>query len=180
MREHVIQREEAAHEHFSRRDPASADVPHAERPVDPAPVDPAHAVDAGDARHGLFGGHALCNEGMDAASASAISRSLRPSSYPRRGTSRMLRMDNLFCDTFFLLSSRDLCEDGRVGRYRRFPNAATRHSRVEGIRRNRWTACLGINTFRYTYMLATRMRDDMIDEGHGKALEELVKSTHEL
>ena len=41
MIEHVVEREAASHEHFSRRDPASADVPHAERPVDPAPVDPA-------------------------------------------------------------------------------------------------------------------------------------------
>ena len=42
----------------------------------------------------------------------AISRWLRPSSYFRRNSSRIFRMDNLFCDTLFLVSG-DLGEDGR-------------------------------------------------------------------
>ena len=67
MLEHVIEREEAPHEHFRRGDPAAADVFGAESPVDVAPVDPTHAADAGDAAHVLFGGHALCDEGMDGA-----------------------------------------------------------------------------------------------------------------
>ena len=72
MIEHVVDHEQASHEHFPGGDPAPVSVPGAERTVDAAPVDPAHVVDAGDARHGLFGGHALCNEGMDAASASIL------------------------------------------------------------------------------------------------------------
>ena len=35
-------------------------------------------------------------------------------------------------------------------------------------------------TFRYTYMLATRMRDDMTDDGQAEALENLVKEAREL
>ncbi len=42
-----------------------------------------------------------------------ISRWLRPSSYFRRSSSRIFRMDNLLCDTLFLLVSGDLGEDGR-------------------------------------------------------------------
>ena len=38
----------------------------------------------------------------------AISRWLRPSSYFRRSSSRIFRMDNLSCDTLFLLVSGDL------------------------------------------------------------------------
>ena len=56
----------------------------------------------------------------------AISRWLRPSSYFRRSNSRILRMDNLFCDTLFLLVSGDLREDGRRRRYSRFSSAPTR------------------------------------------------------
>ena len=35
-------------------------------------------------------------------------------------------------------------------------------------------------TFRYTYMLATRMRGDMIDDGHGDKLDDLVKEARSL
>ena len=35
-------------------------------------------------------------------------------------------------------------------------------------------------TFRYTYMLATRMRGDMIDDGHGDKLDDLVKEARKL
>ena len=56
MIEHVVEREEASHEHFLGGDPAPASVPGAERTVDAAPVDPAHAADADDAAHVLFGG----------------------------------------------------------------------------------------------------------------------------
>ena len=35
-------------------------------------------------------------------------------------------------------------------------------------------------TFRYTYMLATRMRDDMTDEGQAEVLDNLVKEAREL
>jgi len=35
-------------------------------------------------------------------------------------------MDNLFCDTLFLLVSGDLGEDGRRRRYNRFSSAPTR------------------------------------------------------
>ena len=38
----------------------------------------------------------------------AISPWLRPTSYFRRSSSRIFRMDNLFCDTLFLLVSRNL------------------------------------------------------------------------
>ena len=35
-------------------------------------------------------------------------------------------------------------------------------------------------TFRYTYMLATKMRDDMIDDGQGEVLENLVAEARKL
>ena len=35
-------------------------------------------------------------------------------------------------------------------------------------------------TFRYTYMLATKMRDDMIESGHRKELDELINEAREL
>ena len=35
-------------------------------------------------------------------------------------------------------------------------------------------------TFLYTYMLATRMRNDMIDDGQSEELETLVKEAYEL
>lgn len=35
-------------------------------------------------------------------------------------------------------------------------------------------------TFRYTHMLATRMRDDMIDDGHRERLDALVSEAREL
>ena len=35
-------------------------------------------------------------------------------------------------------------------------------------------------TFRYTYMLATRMRDDMIDDGNREKLDELINEAREL
>ena len=35
-------------------------------------------------------------------------------------------------------------------------------------------------TFRYTYMIATKMRDDMIDDGQAEVLEHLVKGAREL
>ena len=56
----------------------------------------------------------------------AILRWLRPSSYFKRISSRIFRMDNLFCNTLFLLVSGDLGEDGRRRRYSRFSNTATR------------------------------------------------------
>ena len=34
-------------------------------------------------------------------------------------------------------------------------------------------------TFRYTYMLATKMRDDMMAEGHGEEMEKLIRSARE-
>ena len=34
-------------------------------------------------------------------------------------------------------------------------------------------------TFRYTYMLATKMRDDMMAEGHGEEIEKLINSARE-
>ena len=65
MIEHVVDHEQASHEHFPGGDPAPVSVPGAERTVDAAPVDPAHAADAGDAGRVLFGRHALRDEGMD-------------------------------------------------------------------------------------------------------------------
>ena len=56
MIEHVVEREEATHEHFLGGNPAPASVPGAERTVDAAPVDPAYAADAGDAVWILFDG----------------------------------------------------------------------------------------------------------------------------
>ena len=44
-----------------------ADVLCSERPVDAPAEDPAHAADALDAGHGLFGGRALRDQGVDAA-----------------------------------------------------------------------------------------------------------------
>ena len=35
-------------------------------------------------------------------------------------------------------------------------------------------------TFRYTYMLATKMRDDMIESGHREKLDELINEAREL
>ena len=35
-------------------------------------------------------------------------------------------------------------------------------------------------TFRYAHMLATKMRDDMIDDGHQDQLDQLVKNAREL
>ena len=83
MIEHVVEREEASHEHFRGGDPAPASVLGAERTVDPTPVDPAHAADAGDAGWILFGGHTLCDECMDGAAhlfgaATQKPRPLRP------------------------------------------------------------------------------------------------------
>ena len=65
MFEHVVEREQAPHEDLRGGDLAAADVPGAERTIDPSPVDPAHAADAGDAGQILFNGHALRDEGMD-------------------------------------------------------------------------------------------------------------------
>ncbi len=62
--EHVVEREQAPHHHFRRRDPAAAVVPGTKRLVDPAPVDPANAVDAGRL---LLDGHALGDELADGA-----------------------------------------------------------------------------------------------------------------
>ena len=63
MIKHIVEREEAPHEHFRRGDPAAADVFGAESPVDVAPVDPTHAADAADAAHVLFDSHALLVRG---------------------------------------------------------------------------------------------------------------------
>lgn len=35
-------------------------------------------------------------------------------------------------------------------------------------------------TFRYTYMLATRMRDDLIEHGHNETLECLIEEARKL
>ena len=35
-------------------------------------------------------------------------------------------------------------------------------------------------SFRYTYMLATRMRDDMMESGHRPRMKELIKEAQEL
>ena len=59
MLEHVVEREQAPHQHFGRRDPSSSVVPGTKRLVDPAPVDPADPVDAVDAGRLLLDGHAL-------------------------------------------------------------------------------------------------------------------------
>ena len=61
--------------------------------------------------------------------AAAISRWLRPRPYFRRATSGVLRADNLGCAGFFLLSSGDLCEDGRPARCLRSSGAAARSLR---------------------------------------------------
>ena len=83
MFEHVVEREEALHEHLLGGDPAATDVLGAERPVDPAPVDPAHPADAGDAGRVLLDGHALRDQGVDGAAhllgvAAQKARPLRP------------------------------------------------------------------------------------------------------
>ena len=62
MFEHVVEREQAPHHHFRRRDPSAAVVPQAERLVDPATVDPADPADAVDAGWLLLDGHALGDE----------------------------------------------------------------------------------------------------------------------
>ena len=67
MLEDVVEREEAAHEHLGRGASAVADVLGAERAVEAPGEDPAHAADPPDAGHGLFGGHAPVDQGVDAA-----------------------------------------------------------------------------------------------------------------
>ena len=67
MIKHIVEREQAPHQHFRGGDPAAAAVPGAERPVDPARVDSAHSTDAVDAGRILFDGHALRDEGADGA-----------------------------------------------------------------------------------------------------------------
>ena len=67
MIKHIVEREQAPHQHFRGGDPAAAAVPGAERPVDPASVDSAHSTDAVDAGRILFDGYALRDEGADGA-----------------------------------------------------------------------------------------------------------------
>ena len=67
MLEHVVEREQAAHEHRLGSGAAVADVFGAERPVELPAEDPAHSADAHDAGHGLFGGRALRDQGVDEA-----------------------------------------------------------------------------------------------------------------
>ena len=60
-------REQPAQKDFGRRYPAVADVFGAQCLVDPPMEDPADAADAANTGHGLFAGHALRDQGMDAA-----------------------------------------------------------------------------------------------------------------
>jgi len=62
--DHVVEREQAAHQHLGRSVPPMPDVFGSERPVDAAREDPAHPPDAPDARHGLLGGEALGDQGV--------------------------------------------------------------------------------------------------------------------
>ena len=92
----------------------------------------------------------------------------------KRGSSRIVRMDNLLYDTLFLLVAGDLGEDGRRRRHNRFLTAPTcslqsdRHAlesvigmvpesavgtsgrnepeSVDGMGRNKWAVCVGIST----------------------------------
>ena len=85
MIKHIVEREQAPHQHFRGGDPAAA-VPGAERPVDPARVDSAHSTDAVDAGRILFDGHALRDEGADGAAhlfvvATQKARPLSPSEH---------------------------------------------------------------------------------------------------
>ena len=63
--DHVVEREQAPHEHLWRGVAAVADVLGSERPVDPPGEDAAHAADPSDAGHGLLGGQTLGNQSVD-------------------------------------------------------------------------------------------------------------------
>ena len=65
MIDDVVEREQAPHEHLWRGVAAVADVLGSERPVDPPREDAAHAADPADAGHGLLGGQALRDQGVD-------------------------------------------------------------------------------------------------------------------
>ena len=65
MLDHIVEREQAPHEHAGRRRAAVADVLGSERAVEGPCVDPAHAADPPDAGHGLLGGQTLRDQGVD-------------------------------------------------------------------------------------------------------------------
>ena len=83
MVEHIVQREEASHQHLRGGDPSAWTAFSSERSVDAPPADAAHAADAPDANRLLFDGHALRDESADSTAdllvvATQEARPLRP------------------------------------------------------------------------------------------------------